>query len=255
MGRLQGKVALITGAGTGIGRAGALLFASEGAHVVVTDVDPRGESVVAEILASGGNALFVQLDVTDPDSVAAAFATVDAHYGRLDVLYNNAGGSSPRDNKVTEVANEEFWRTIKVDLFGTWLCCKAAIPLMARGGGGSIVNTTSSAALRGIKNSDAYTAAKGGVLALSQSMAVNYAADGIRVNVLAPSGIRTERVIKRLEAMNYVPDKKGGGHLLGLGEPRDIASAALFLACDDSAYVTGITLPVDGGWYAVGPSS
>jgi NAD(P)-dependent dehydrogenase (short-subunit alcohol dehydrogenase family) len=86
-------------------------------------------------------------------------------------------------------------------------------------------------------------------------MAVNYAADGIRVNVLAPSGIRTERVIKRLEAMNYVPDKKGGGHLLGLGEPGDIAAAALFLACDDSAYVTGITLPVDGGWYAVGPSS
>jgi NAD(P)-dependent dehydrogenase (short-subunit alcohol dehydrogenase family) len=126
---------------------------------------------------------------------------------------------------------------------------------MVKTGGGSIVNTTSSAALRGIKNSDAYTAAKGGVLALTQSMAVNYAADGIRVNALAPSGIRTERVIKRLAEMNYVVDEKGGGHLLGLGQPTDIASAALFLASEDSAYVTGITLPVDGGWYAVGPSS
>jgi NAD(P)-dependent dehydrogenase (short-subunit alcohol dehydrogenase family) len=255
MGKLQDKVALITGAGAGIGRAGALMFAAEGAHVVVTDVDAQGESVVAEILAAGGDAVFIQLDVTDSDNVERAFAAVDARFGRLDVLYNNAGGSSPRDNRVTKVANEEFWRTIKVDLFGTFLCCKTAIPLMARGGGGSIVNTTSSAALRGIKDSDAYTAAKGGVLALTQSMAVNYAADGIRVNALAPSGIRTERVIKRLAAMNYAIDEKGGGHLLGLGEPQDIASAALFLACADSAYITGITLPVDGGWYAVGPSS
>jgi len=255
MGKLQDKVALITGAGTGIGRAGALLFAAEGAHVVVTDVDLRGEAVADEILAAGGDALFIQLDVTDPDSVDSAFTTVDARFGRLDVLYNNAGGSSPRDNKLTKVENDEFWRTIKVDLFGTWLCCKAAIPLMVKAGGGSIVNTTSSAALRGIKNSDAYTAAKGGVLALTQSMAVNYAADGIRVNALAPSGIRTERVIKRLAEMNYVVDEKGGGHLLGLGQPEDIAAAALYLASADSAYVTGITLPVDGGWYAVGPSS
>jgi NAD(P)-dependent dehydrogenase (short-subunit alcohol dehydrogenase family) len=255
MARLQDKVALITGAGTGIGRAGALLFAAEGAHVVVTDVDVRGAAVVDEIVAAGGYAQFIALDVTDPASVDQAFAAVDARFGRLDVLYNNAGGSSPRDNKVTQVENDEFWRTIRVDLFGTWLCCKAAIGLMVKGGGGAIVNTTSSAALRGIRNSDAYTAAKGGVLALTQSMAVNYAADKIRVNALAPSGIRTERVIKRLEAMNYVPDKKGGGHLLGLGEPGDIAAAALFLACDESAYVTGITLPVDGGWYAVGPGS
>ena len=255
MGRLQDKVALITGAATGIGRAGAIRFAAEGAHVWVADVDDRGEAVVAEIHAAGGSAAFTHLDVTDPDSVERAFALVDARFGRLNVLYNNAGGSSPRDNKVTKVENEEFWRTIKVDLFGTFLCCKAAIPLMVKTGGGSIVNTTSSAALRGIKNSDAYTAAKGGVLALTQSMAVNYAADGIRVNALAPSGIRTERVLKRLAEMNYVVDEKGGGHLLGLGQPTDIASAALFLASEDSAYVTGITLPVDGGWYAVGPSS
>lgn len=255
MARLRGKVALLTGATSGIGKAGAFLFAQHGARVIVTDIDGGGETVAEEIRAAGNDALFMQLDVTDAENVRRVIASVEEQFGRLDILYNNAGGSSPRDGKATDVAVEEFWRTLNVDLFGTFVCCKYAIPLMAKGGGGSVINTTSSAALRGIKNSDAYTAAKGGVLALTQSLAVNYASEGIRVNALAPSGIRTERVLARLEAMNYVPDERGGGHLLGLGSPMDIASAALFLASEESAYITGVTLPVDGGWYAVGPGS
>jgi NAD(P)-dependent dehydrogenase (short-subunit alcohol dehydrogenase family) len=255
VGRLSGKVALITGSGIGIGRAGALLFAGEGARVIVADIDAaNGAETETLVREAGGEALFVETDVSDPDSVARMIERGVAHFGRLDILYNNAGGSTPRDGKTTEVAIEEFWRTLRVDLFGTFLCARLAIPHLIRAGGGAIVNTTSTVALRGIANSDAYTAAKGGVLALTQSMAVNYADDNIRVNAIAPGGIRTERVLQRLAASKLGLSEGKSGHLLGLGTPRDPAAAALFLASDEAAYITGIVLAVDGGWTTVGPA-
>jgi len=252
--KLKNKVALITGAGAGIGRAGALLFAQEGAKVAVSDISDSGGATVDLVRSQGGEAIFVKMDVTEPESVEAAMAAVVKEYGRLDVLYNNAGGSSPHDGKTVDVDISEFWRAVKVDLFGTFLCCRFAIPHMIDGGGGAIVNTTSSVALRALKGMDAYTAAKGGVISLTQALAVNYAENKIRVNAIAPSGIRTDRVVARLNALGLVHDEKKSGHLLGLGQPHDVASAAAFLASDEAAYITGITLSVDGGWFAVGPS-
>ncbi len=251
--KLKDKVALITGAGTGIGRASALLFSQEGATVAVVDITDKGAETVELIRSQGGDGSFTKMDIADPESVESGIKAIAKQYGRLDVLYNNAGGSSVRDGKTTDIEITEFWRTISVDLFGTFLCCRYAIPLMIEGGGGAIVNTTSSVALRALKGMDAYTAAKGGVISLTQALAVNYAENKIRVNAIAPSGIRTERVVARLEAIGLAYNEKKSGHLLGLGQPRDVASAAAFLASDEAAYITGITLSVDGGWYAVGP--
>lgn len=250
MGRLDGKVAFITGSGSGIGRAGAVLFAREGAKVIVADISREGgEHTAAMARDSGGDATYVHTDVTDPESVERAIATAIAAYGKIDVLYNDAGGSTAQDGPVTKVSLDEFWRVIKVDLYGTFLCCKFGIPEMIKAGGGSIINTTSYVALAGIKGRDAYTAAKGGVLAMTRSMAVNYAKNKIRVNAIAPGAILTERVKKFL-----ADDPRVGGmsehHLLGMGEPRDIAHMALFLASDEARIVTGAIFPVDSGWSA-----
>jgi len=246
MGRLQGKVVLITGAGAGIGRASALLFAREGARVVVAEIRPEaGIETERMIAAAGGQAYFVQTDVTQPTSAENAVKAAVARFGRLDVLYNNAGASTPLDGPVTEAPVEEFGRVVGLNLYGTWLCCKYAIPELIKAGGGAVVNTASAAGLMGTTNIDCYTAAKGGVVAITRSMAVEYADRKIRVNAVAPTSTTTERVLELYR--NRPPTGLRAKNLLGPAEPIDVAYAALFLASDEAKIITGHVLPVDSG--------
>jgi NAD(P)-dependent dehydrogenase (short-subunit alcohol dehydrogenase family) len=245
MGRLEGKVALITGAGNGIGAEAARLFAREGARIVVAELKAEdGRAVESQIRSAGGQAVFIQTDVTDEASVQAAIQAATATYGKLDVLYNNAGASSAADGPVTEAPAEEFWRAIRLNLFGAWLCCRYGIPEIAKAGGGSVINTASVVALMGLHRLDAYTASKGGLVALTRSMAVEFAPMKVRVNALAPTTTMTPRVMELRK--NRQPGNDGR-NLLGPADPIDVAFAALYLASDESRRVTGHILPVDSG--------
>jgi NAD(P)-dependent dehydrogenase (short-subunit alcohol dehydrogenase family) len=244
MPRLAGKVAFITGAGTGIGRATAILFAREGAKVAVADIDGAAAEETAEL--AGNEAIAILTDVTDADSLQTAIrATVDK-FGGLDVLHNNAGGSTGQDDTAVNAPLEEFWRAIKLDLYGTFLGCRFGIPELIKAGGGSVINMSSNVALMGVAGRDCYTAAKGGIAAITRSLAVAYAPQKVRVNAIAPSATMTDRV-RRLIAGNAALTRLADSHLLGLIEPSDIANAALYLASDDSRMVTGQVLPVDSG--------
>lgn len=251
MNRLDGKVALITGGGGGIGRATAARFAEEGAKVVVADIDEAaGEATVdaanAKAGNSGGEAIFVRTDVTESDSVAATVTAGLEAFGRLDILHNNAGGSTSDDGPVETVPDEEFWRAIKLDLYGTFVCCRHAIPALRAAGGGSIINMSSVVALMAFPGRDAYTAAKGGIAALTRSMSVQYGPDKIRVNAIAPTVILTDRVRKLFETGGAMA-KLEKMHVLGFGEAMDIAQMAVYLAADESRLVTGQVFPVDSG--------
>ena len=248
MGRLEGKRVFLTGGAKGIGRAAAVLFAAEGARVAIADIDEEGGAETAALAnAEAGEAVFLEADVTQGKAVAAAVGDAAERFGGLDVLYNNAGGATPADGPVTEASEEEFRRAISLDLFGTFLVCKHGLPRLIAAGGGAVVNTASSVALNGLPGRDCYTAAKGGVAALTRSMAVEYGPQGIRVNALAPGTVRTARVIAMLERDAAVRGM-AARHLVGLIEPEDVARLALYLASDESARTTGQVIAVDSGF-------
>ena len=251
MARLAGKVAFITGGGSGIGRATAERFAEEGAKVVIAEIDVKtgeaaAQSARARAKNSGGDAHFIHCDVRESATVEAAFAETIARFGSLHILHNNAGGSTPQDGPVTEVSEEEFWRAMTLDVFGTFLCSKLGIPHIIKAGGGSIINMSSIVALRALPGRDCYTAAKGAIAAMTRSMAVEYAPHKIRVNAIAPGVVLTERVKKLMESAKDI-EKLAATHLLGLGLPSHIADMAVYLASDESVITTGQVLSVDSG--------
>ncbi|MER8073021.1 SDR family oxidoreductase [Streptomyces sp. NPDC094034] len=243
MSRLKGRIAYVTGAGGGIGRAICERFLAEGASVLATDIDlGAAETAVA---AGGDRGVALQVDAGDSDQVQAALARGVEIFGALNVLCNVAGGSSTQDARVTEAPEEEFWRVIRLDLFGTFLVCKYGIPELIRAGGGSVINLTSMGALVALPDRDCYTAAKGGVAAMTRSMAAGYGADKIRVNAIAPGMVMTPRVARR-ERIGRVKEL-AERHLLGIGVPEDVAHMAVYLASDESRIVTGQVLSVDSG--------
>jgi len=251
MARLSGKVAFITGGGDGIGRATAERFAQEGAKVVIAEIDKTTGAAAAQSARagagnSGGEAHFIHCDVRERGQVEAALDETVNRFGGLHILHNNAGGSTPQDGPVTEAPDEEFWRVMRLDLYGTFLCSKLGIPHMIKSGGGSIINMSSIVALRALPGRDCYTAAKGAIAALTRSMAVEYASHKIRVNAIAPGVVLTERVKKLLEGSKAI-EKLAATHLLGLGLPIHIADMAVYLASDESVITTGQVLSVDSG--------
>ena len=249
MGKLQSKAAVITGGGTGIGSATAKLFAQEGARIAIIDWSRNaGETTVAAINKSGGEAHFIEANVSEPDQMEEAISEAATKLRALHILHNNAGGSSARDGIATDLPIDEWWRTIKVDLFGTFLGCRFAIPFIANSGGGAIINMTSVRAIVGSKGAAAYSAAKGGIISLTKALAPECAEDNIRINAIAPGAIKTERVKKLLDkAEETGNDMIVARHLLGLGEPEDVANLALFLASDEARLITGAIVPVDSG--------
>jgi NAD(P)-dependent dehydrogenase (short-subunit alcohol dehydrogenase family) len=245
--RLAGKVALVTGGSSGLGRVGAELFAAHGAQVVVADVED-GDDVVEAIAAAGGEATFVRCDVTDDDNVAAAVQHAVETFGGLHVLYNNAGVMLSGDDDPVATPIDVYETTMAINVKGVLLCCKHAIPVMIDGGGGSIVNVASFVAHMGAATAQiAYTASKGAVLSMTREIAVIYARQGIRANALCPGPVMTPMLAKflsddarRQRRLVHIPMGR-------FGEPIEIAKGALFLASDESSWMTGQSLLIDGG--------
>jgi NAD(P)-dependent dehydrogenase (short-subunit alcohol dehydrogenase family) len=245
VGRLADKVAVVTGAGSGIGLATAHRFAAEGAHVVCADLDPvAGAKAAADV---GGH--FVEADVTSENQVQALFRTAVDEFGRLDVAFNNAGISPPEDDSILTTGLDAWRKVQEVNLTSVYLCCKYAIEEMRGRGGGSIINTASFVAVMGSATSQiSYTASKGGVLALSRELGVQFARDGIRVNALCPGPVNTP-LLKELFAKDPERAARRLVHVpMGrFAEPEEIAAAVTFLASDDASFITASTFLVDGG--------
>jgi NAD(P)-dependent dehydrogenase (short-subunit alcohol dehydrogenase family) len=243
--RLQGKVAVITGGCSGIGLATVKRFTDEGAEVVIGDVNATAGAAVAEEFG----ALFVEVDVTDPEQVEALFRTAFDTHGSVDIAFNNAGISPPEDDSILETSLEAWQRVQQVNLTSVYLCCKAALPYMLEQKRGSIINTASFVAVMGAATSQiSYTASKGGVLSMSRELGVQFAREGIRVNALCPGPVNTpllqelfakdpERAARRLV---HIPVGR-------FAEPQEIANAVLFLASDESSFITASQFLVDGG--------
>lgn len=247
--RLKDKVALITGAGSGIGREAALLFAREGASVVVAEVaDDAGRQTAADIEKAGGRAHFVHADVSQGDDVREMVGEAEKTYGRLNVLFNNAGVFPDADGSVLDTDEKTWDFVLRVNLKGIFLGCKYGIPALLRAGGGSIVNTASFVALMGSATPQiAYTASKGGVLALTREVAIEFARQGIRVNALCPGPVDTPLLqelfrdpARRKRRLVHIPMGR-------LARADEVAKAALFLASDESSYINGAAFTVDGG--------
>ncbi|MGH7964218.1 MAG: SDR family oxidoreductase [Candidatus Binatia bacterium] len=250
-GRVDGKIAVVTGGGSGIGRATALTFAREGAKVVVADVVVAGgEETVRMIKAAGGDAIFVKTDVAKGSEVDALVAKTVATYGRLDCAFNNAGIEGQLTSTVE--ASEANWdRVIDINLKGVWLCMKAEIMQMLAQGGGAIVNTASAAGLIGIAGGSAYVASKHGVNGLTKTAALEYAKQGIRVNAVCPGVIRTPMVERGMASNPQMMETMVAIEPIGrLGKPEEIAEAVVWLCSDAASFVTGLPMAVDGGWTA-----
>ncbi|HZP28562.1 MAG TPA: SDR family NAD(P)-dependent oxidoreductase [Acidimicrobiia bacterium] len=254
MGRVDGKVAVVTGGASGIGRASCLLFGREGAAVVVADLDENGAEVVAkQITADGGRAVAQRVDIGDEASIQAMVERAVSEFGALHILFNNAADTSLnamiQDTPVTEMTVDWWDHAMRIDLRGAMLGCKHAIPHMIAAGGGAIVNTSSNQGIVGDLTQTAYAAAKAGIIQLTQSVATQYGRRGIRCNAVSPGAIRTpalERacppeIIENIAKHSLVPR---------IGEPEDLANTVLFLASDESAYITGHVIKVDGGQLA-----
>ena len=251
-GPLDGRVALVTGGGSGIGRASSLAYARDGAKVVIVDVNVEGgEETVQSIKEAGGEAILVHADVSKAVEVQQMVDRTVEAYGRLDCAFNNAGVSGRSRGTMVDHSEEEWDRVIGTNLKGVWLCMKAQIPQMLKQGGGAIVNNASVAGLVGIRRTSAYVAAKHGVVGLTKAAALEYAESGIRVNAVCPGYIDTPLVRSVFDQLEGMEEEVIARHPLGrLGEPHEIAEAVVWLSSDAASFVTGHTMTVDGGYVA-----
>jgi NAD(P)-dependent dehydrogenase (short-subunit alcohol dehydrogenase family) len=248
---LNGKVALITGAGSGIGRAAALIFAREGARLTLSDIVAEGgEETLAMVKQAGAEAIFMRSDVSKLDEVEALVAKVVSTFSRIDCAFNNAGIDG-KMAKVAECTEENWARTLAVNLTGVFFCMKAEIPHMLRQGGGAIVNTASVAGLTGSPGLPAYVASKHGVVGLTRAAALEYGREKIRVNCVCPGPIRTPMLGRLLTGRPEMEQRFASAEpLKRLGEPAEIGEAVAWLCSDAASYVTGHAMPVDGGYMA-----